>query len=59
MTNIWDEEMKQLYRELVLDYLDEGYDRQEAQNMAKAEVLEMFGEAETSAFSIVSAAYED
>ena len=59
MDNIWDSEMKQLYRELLLDYLDEGYDRQEAQHMAKAEVMEMFGEAEASAFSLVSAAYED
>ena len=58
MENIWDKEKKELYRELIKDYMDEGYDKQEAQHMAKAEVQEMFGSEEHEAYSIADKVFD-
>lgn len=56
--NLWDEERKTLYRELVQDYIDEGYDKQEAQRMAKAEVVEMFGSEERDVYNLADKLFE-
>lgn len=57
--NIWEKEMKDLYKELVRDYMDEGYERQDAQHMAKAEVQEMYGDEAEFAFGIADKRLED
>lgn len=58
MENIWDKEKKSLYKELVKDYVEEGYDKQEAAHMARAEVEEMFGSDERDAYSIADTLFE-
>ena len=58
MENIWDKEKKELYKELIKDYMDEGYDKQEAQHMAKAEVHEIFGSEEHEVYDIADKAFE-
>lgn len=58
MENIWDKEMKDLYKELVEEYLDEGYDKQEARNLAKDEVNEMFGVEGRDAYDMAEKVFE-
>jgi len=58
MENIWDKEMKDLYKELVEEYLDEGYDKQESRKMAKAEVNEMFGNEERDVYNLAEKVFE-
>jgi hypothetical protein len=56
--NLWDEEMKELYKDILKEYIEEGYDRQEAKHMAKAEVQEIYGEEADFAFSTAEKMYD-
>ena len=41
MTNLWQGSKKSLYKELYMQYLEEGYTSSEAKKLAKAEVEDM------------------
>ena len=58
MENIWDKEMKTLYRELLNDYIEDGYSKQEAAAAAREEVLDMFGAEVRDAYSMADKVFE-
>ena len=39
--NLWDKEFNRVYKELVRDYLDEGYDKAEAKTLARKDTKEI------------------
>ena len=41
MTNLWQGSKKSLYKELYMQYLEEGYTSSEAKKLAKEEVTDM------------------
>ena len=50
--NLWDDDKKQVFRELYHQYLDEGYNQKEAKKMARQEAEEVYSESVSFAFSV-------
>jgi|TARA_Y100000114_G_scaffold73536_1_gene67392 hypothetical protein len=50
--NLWDDDKKQVFRELYHQYLDEGYNQKEAKKMARQEAEELYSESVSFAFSV-------
>lgn len=42
--NIWDHERKQLLKDITSEFLEEGYGRKEAKEMARREVAELMAD---------------
>ena len=41
MSNLWEQDKKQLFRDLYHQYLDEGYSQKEAKKMAREEANDL------------------
>ena len=50
--NLWDDDKKQVFRELYHQYLDEGYNQKDAKKMARQEAEELYSESVSFAFSV-------
>ena len=50
--NLWDDDKKQVFRELYHQYLDEGYNQKEAKKMASQEAEELYSDSVSFAFSV-------
>ena len=50
--NLWDDDKKQVFRELYHQYLDEGYNQKEAKKMARQEAEELYSDSVNFAFSV-------
>ena len=59
MSNLWEQDKKQLFRELYHQYLDEGYSQKEAKKMAREEADELHSENVDFAFKISEQEYDD
>ena len=44
--NLWQQERKQMFRELVRQYVSEGYDQKEAKKLAKTEIDDVMEDRE-------------
>ena len=59
MTNLWQGSKKSLYKELYMQYLEEGYTSNEAKKLAKEEVADMI-ETDTEFINeIIKQEYDD
>lgn len=58
MSNLWDKDKKQLFRELYHQYLDEGYDQREAKRLAREEANEIYSDSVDFAFNAAEAEYD-
>ena len=59
MTNLWQGSKKSLYKELYMQYLEEGYTSSEAKKLAKEEVADMI-ETDTEFINeIIKQEYDD
>lgn len=59
MSNLWEKDKRQLFRELYHQYLDEGYSQKEAKKMAREEADELHSENVDFAFKISEQEYDD
>ena len=59
MTNLWQGSKKSLYKELYMQYLEEGYTSSEAKKLAKSEVEDMIDTDTEFINEIIKQEYED
>jgi len=59
VSNLWEKDKRQLFRELYHQYLDEGYSQKEAKKMAREEADELHSENVDFAFKISEQEYDD
>lgn len=59
MTNLWQGSKKSLYKELYMQYLEEGYTSNEAKKLAKAEVEDMINTDTEFINEIIKQEYDD
>ncbi len=59
MTNLWQGSKKSLYKELYIQYLEEGYTSNEAKKLAKAEVEDMINTDTEFINEIIKQEYDD
>ena len=59
MTNLWQGSKKSLYKELYMQYLEEGYTSSEAKKLAKEEVADMIDTDTEFINEIIKQEYED
>ena len=59
MTNLWQGSKKSLYKELYMQYLEEGYTSSEAKKLAKAEVEDMIDSDTEFINEIIKQEYDD
>tara|TARA_X000001388_G_scaffold68539_1_gene56416 strand:+ start:2556 stop:2738 length:183 start_codon:yes stop_codon:yes gene_type:complete len=59
MTNLWQGSKKSLYKELYIQYLEEGYTSNEAKKLAKAEVEDMVNTDTEFINEIIKQEYDD
>jgi hypothetical protein len=52
MSNLWEQDKKQLFRELYHQYLDEGYSQKEAKKMAREEANDLHSDSVSFAFGL-------
>ena len=45
--NLWQQERRQLFRELVKQYVDEGYNQKESKRLAKMEINDIMEDKES------------
>ena len=57
--NLWQKERQALFRDLVKQYQEEGYDSREAKKYAKQEINEIMEDKENFVQNIWKATYED
>ena len=59
MTNLWQGSKKSLYKELYMQYLEEGYTSSEAKKLAKEEVEDMIDTDTEFINEIIKQEYDD
>lgn len=59
MTNLWQGSKKSLYKELYMQYLEEGYTSNEARKLAKEEVADMIDTDTEFINEIIKQEYDD
>lgn len=59
MTNLWQGSKKSLYKELYMQYLEEGYTSKEARKLAKEEVSDMIDTDTEFINEIIKQEYDD
>ena len=59
MTNLWQGSKKSLYKELYMQYLEEGYTSSEARKLAKEEVADMIDTDTEFINEIIKQEYDD
>ena len=59
MTNLWQGSKKSLYKELYMQYLEEGYTSSEAKKLAKEEVADMIDTDTEFINEIIKQEYDD
>ena len=59
MTNLWQGSKKSLYKELYMQYLEEGYTSNEAKKLAKEEVADMIDTDTEFINEIIKQEYDD
>ena len=59
MTNLWQGSKKSLYKELYMQYLEEGYTSKEARKLAKEEVADMIDTDTEFINEIIKQEYDD
>ena len=57
--NLWQKERQTLFRELVSQYQEEGYDKKEARKLARQEVDEIMEDKEEFVENILMEAFHD
>jgi hypothetical protein len=57
--NLWEKDRKRLFRELLHQYLDEGYDQKEAKRLAKEEAEEIMADNEDYIDNINKAMWDE
>jgi UTP:GlnB (protein PII) uridylyltransferase len=50
--NLWENDKKQLFRELYHQYIEEGYNQKEAKRMARQEAEEIYSDSIEFAFTV-------
>ena len=57
--NLWEKDRKRLFRELLHQYLDEGYDQKEAKRLAKEEAEDIMADNAEYVDNINKAMWDD
>lgn len=57
--NLWEKDRKRLFRELMHQYLDEGYDQKEAKRLAKEEAEDIMADNAEYVDNINKAMWDD